>query len=68
MTTYVTLLKFTSEGPEGITDFGKAWEEAFKWLVNSGHECADRPCYEMYLDDCCGPTCRFDICIPLKTK
>ncbi len=28
MTTYVTLLKFTSEGPEGITDFGKAWDQA----------------------------------------
>lgn len=49
-----------------ITDFGPAWEEAFRWVVQSGLECADQPCYEMYYDDCSGPTCRFDICIPLK--
>ncbi len=28
MTTYVTLVKFTSEGADSITDFGKAWEAA----------------------------------------
>lgn len=49
-----------------MTDFTGAWEEAFRALVESGLECADRPCYELYLDDCSGPTCRFDICIPLK--
>lgn len=48
------------------TDFSAAWEEAFRWLVDSGLECADRPCYELYHDDCSGPTCRFDICVPLK--
>jgi AraC family transcriptional regulator len=48
------------------TDFSAAWEEAFRWLVDSGLECADRPCYELYHDDCRGPTCRFDICVPLK--
>ena len=51
-----------------MTEFGAAWEEAFRWVVHSGRECADRACYEMYHDDCRGPTCRFDICIPLKKK
>lgn len=50
------------------TDFSAAWEEAFRWVVDRGLECADRPCYERYYDDCSGPTCRFDICIPLKRK
>jgi len=49
-----------------LTDFGPAWEEAFRWVVEGGYECAEQPCYEMYYDDCSGPTCRFDICIPLK--
>jgi AraC family transcriptional regulator len=51
-----------------MTDFGAAWEEAFRWVVQSGLECADRACYEMYHDDCRGPMVRFDICIPLKKK
>ena len=51
-----------------ITGFGPAWEEAFRYLVDKGLECADRPCYELYHDDCRGKTCRFDICIPLKKK
>jgi DNA gyrase inhibitor GyrI len=51
-----------------MTGFGAAWEEAFKWVVQSGLECADRACYELYHDDCRGKTCRFDICIPLKKK
>jgi AraC family transcriptional regulator len=51
-----------------ITGFGAAWEEAFRWVVQSGLECADRACYELYHDDCRGKTCRFDICIPLKKK
>lgn len=48
------------------TEFGAAWEAAFRQLVDQGLECADRACYEMYHDDCRGKTCRFDICIPLK--
>lgn len=28
MTTYVTLIKFTSSGPDSITDFGTAWQAA----------------------------------------
>ena len=51
-----------------ITGFQGAWGEAFRWVVESGLECADRPCYELYHDDCTGKTCRFDICIPLKKK
>lgn len=51
-----------------MTGFGAAWEEAFRWVVQSGLECADRACYELYHDDCRGKTCRFDICIPLKKK
>jgi len=49
-----------------MTDFGPAWEEAFRTVVEGGYECAEQPCYELYYDDCSGPTCRFDICIPLK--
>ncbi len=51
-----------------MTDFGPAWEEAFRWVVQGGFECAEQPCYEMYHDDCRGPLCRFDICIPLKKR
>ncbi len=36
MTTYVTLIKFTSKGPEGITDFGKAWEQAAQRVESLG--------------------------------
>ena len=50
-----------------VTGFGAAWEEAFRCLMDKGLDCADRPCYERYYDDCTGKTCRFDICIPLKT-
>ena len=50
------------------TGFGAAWEEAFRCLIDKGLECAERPTYEFYHDDCKGPTCRFDICIPLAKK
>ena len=59
---------YSESGPGSrapITQFGAAWEEAFRGLLDKGLECADRPCYEMYHDDCRGKTCRFDICIPL---
>jgi AraC family transcriptional regulator len=50
-------------------EFQKAWEEAFAWLVQSGRECDDKPCFELYhnngFDDPEGRW-RFDICIPLK--
>ena len=36
MTTYATLIKFTSEGPNSITDFGKAWESAAQHIAALG--------------------------------
>lgn len=36
MVTYVTLVKFTSEGPNSITDFGKAWDEAAERVAKLG--------------------------------
>lgn len=49
--------------------FKQAWEEAFTWLVNSGYECADSPCFERYhnnADDHPEGKWQVDICIPLK--
>ena len=67
-----------SGGPYGVChfeiaadNFQKAWEEAFTWVVGSGHECDDRPCYELYHNDASKhPDGKwiFDICIPLKRK
>jgi AraC family transcriptional regulator len=51
--------------------FQQAWEDAFGWLVNSGYECDDRPCYELYHNNAADhPEGKwiFDICIPLKCK
>ena len=50
-------------------NFQKAWEEAFAWLVGSGHECDDSPCYELYhtnAQDHPQGKWIFDVCIPLK--
>lgn len=49
--------------------FVQAWEDAFAWLIDSGHECDDKPCYELYYNN--GqehPEGKWivDICIPLK--
>jgi len=65
-------------GPYGVChfeiksdSFQKSWEDAFQWLVDSGFECADKPCYELYhnnaADDPEGKW-KFDICIPLKSE
>ena len=35
-TTYVTLIKFTSEGADSITDFGRAWEDAATHIAAMG--------------------------------
>ena len=71
-------VQFISGGPYAIChfeicadSFKQSWEEAFAWLVNSGYECEDKPCYEFYAND--GSTHPegkwiFDICIPLKRK
>jgi AraC family transcriptional regulator len=52
-----------------IDGFQQAWEDTFAWLVDSGHECDDRPCYERYYNNpSADPDGRWivDICIPLK--
>jgi len=36
MVTYVTLIKFTSQGPNSITDFGRAWEMAAENVATLG--------------------------------
>ena len=49
--------------------FQQAWDDAFTWLVNSGYECGDKPCYELYHDNAADhPEGKwiFDICIPLN--
>jgi len=52
-----------------VDGFQQAWEDTFAWLVESGHECDDQPCYERYYnnpsDDPEGKWI-VDICIPLK--
>jgi len=69
-------IRTVSGGPHAVCSFEiaengfqRAWEEAFEWLVRSGHECDDKPCYELYHNDAEEhPDGRwiFDICIPLK--
>ncbi len=49
--------------------FPQAWEDAYMWLVNSGYESDNRPCYELYHNNAMEhPEGKwiFDICIPLK--
>jgi AraC family transcriptional regulator len=51
--------------------FPQAWEDAYVWLVNSGYESEDRPCYELYHNNAAEHLegkWLFDICIPLKRK
>lgn len=51
--------------------FQQSWEDAFAWIVSSGYECDDRPCYELYHNNAEEhPEGKwiFDICIPLKCK
>ncbi len=51
--------------------FPQAWEDAYVWLVNSGYESDDWPCYELYHNNAAEHPERkwiFDICIPLKSK
>lgn len=52
-------------------NFQQSWEDAFAWIVSSGYECDDRPCYELYhtsAEDHPEGKWIFDICIPLKRK
>ncbi len=67
-----------SGGPYAVCHFEikpvsiqQAWEDAFTWLCDSGYECNDRPCYELYHNNAAEhPEGKwiFDICIPLKRK
>jgi AraC family transcriptional regulator len=60
----VVNFKIASDG------FQRAWEDAFAWLVDSGHECADKPCYELYhnnAEEHPDGLWNVDICIPLKS-
>ena len=65
-----------SGGPYAVCHFEikpdsiqKTWEDAFAWLCDSGYECNDTPCYELYHNNAAEhPEGKwiFDICIPLK--
>jgi len=50
--------------------FGQAWDALFGgWLPESGYQCDDRPCYELYLNDHeQHPEKKFivDICVPVR--
>jgi len=51
--------------------FKQAWEDTFAWLVSSGCECDEKPCYKLYHNNAVEhPEGKwiFDICIPLKRK
>jgi AraC family transcriptional regulator len=59
--------RFKTE-PDGIRS---AWEESFRWLVESGYECRPLPCAEIYLNDArYHPEGKWiiDIAIPLITE
>jgi len=61
--TAVCHFKTTADG------FKQSWDDAFAWLVESGHEVADRPCMELYHNDGSKDPqgiWDYDICIPLK--
>lgn len=52
-------------------EFQQAWDDAYAWLVSSGYECAESPCYERYHNNAAEhPQGKWivDICIPLKSK
>lgn len=51
--------------------FQQAWEDAFAWAVQCGHDCDDKPCYELYHNNAEEHPEKkwiFDICVPLKAK
>jgi AraC family transcriptional regulator len=51
-------------------DFKQAWDDAFAWLVASGYECGDAPCYELFhRRGADHPEGKWivDICIPLRS-
>ncbi len=57
------LARFKLTPPE----YEAAWNWFYGvWLPNSGYTCDDRPCFELYHDDCSGPQFEVDICIPVR--
>jgi len=56
--------RFEFDGPEGFQD---AWNSMMAvWLPQSGFQCDDRPCLEVYRNDCSGGYFVVDICIPVR--
>lgn len=55
-----------------MDEYEQAWNALYAgWLPESGYECADSPCYELYLnnpDEHPQKKCVVDICIPLKPR
>lgn len=47
--------------------FQEAWDSVCRdWLPESGYQPDDRPCFELYNDNCKGGKFNVDICIPVK--
>ncbi len=48
-------------------DFEAAWEWVYgKWLPTSGYQPDDRPCFEMFGEECTKDKFIVDICLPVK--
>ncbi len=48
-------------------DFQSAWDWVYgKWLPASGYQPDDRPCFEMYGEECTKEKFNVDICVPVK--
>jgi len=48
-------------------DFQAAWDWVYgNWLPSSGYQPDDRPCFEMYGEECTKGKFNVDICIPVK--
>lgn len=48
-------------------DFQKAWDWVYgEWLPGSGYQPDDRPCFEMYGEECTKEKFIVDICVPVK--
>ena len=48
-------------------DFESAWDWVYgKWLPTSGYQPDDRPCFEMYGEECTKEKFIVDICVPVK--
>ncbi len=67
-----------SGGPYAVCHFEikpetipQAWEDAYGWVCDSGYECNDKPCYELYHNNAAEHLeglWILDICIPLTGK